>query len=102
MSAAETILIKRYKDGRFYNVNLKKLTSWEEIYRLMSAGADVRVLDDETMEDLTGDTIGVWLARCRADGVELSGDRLRLLFEDRAAKLTRILAGHKGVGRELF
>ncbi len=49
----ETIVIKRYPNRKLYDTQAKKYITLEAIEQLIRAGKDVRVLDNETGDDIT-------------------------------------------------
>ena len=50
-------LIKRYANRKLYDTGSGELTSLRRIERLVRAGVDIRVVDHDTGEDMTGDVL---------------------------------------------
>lgn len=50
-------VIKRYSNRKLYDTEDKRYVTLEEVSALVRAGADVKVLDNETNEDLTTVTL---------------------------------------------
>lgn len=51
------ILIKRYANRKLYNTNTSRYITLKGIAELIEAGEDVRVIDNETNEDITSITL---------------------------------------------
>jgi polyhydroxyalkanoate synthesis repressor PhaR len=50
-------LIKRYANRKLYDTGSGELTSLRRIERLVRAGVDIRVVDHDTGEDMTGEVL---------------------------------------------
>lgn len=50
-------IVKRYSNRKLYDTEDKRYVTLEEVAALVRAGADVKVLDNETEEDLTTVTL---------------------------------------------
>jgi polyhydroxyalkanoate synthesis repressor PhaR len=101
--------IKRYSNRKLYDTRNKRYITLGEIAKLVRAGEDVRVLDNETEEDLTNITLSQILhEKERAHkgtlpknfftNVLQSGNRIRDAVLDRADKL---LPGVEGALKNL-
>ncbi len=53
MTDGDPIIIKRYPNRKLYDTQAKKYVTLEAIEQLIRTGRDVRVLDNETGEDIT-------------------------------------------------
>lgn len=89
-------LIKRYANRKLYDTGSGELTSLRRIERLIRAGVDIRVVDHDTGEDMTGEVLVGILANSvgeRSDEgdiplltslIRAPGDLLEALVEDEA------------------
>jgi len=57
MSSAQARLIRRYSNRKLYDTGRKTYVTLEELARLVRAGHDLRVEDNETGEDVTAGTL---------------------------------------------
>ena len=57
--------IKRYANRKLYNTTNKKYITLDKIAQLLKAGEEISVMDNETGEDITADTISQILARTK-------------------------------------
>ena len=51
------VVIKRYSNRKLYNTDTKRYVTLEGVAALIRAGQDVKVIDNETKEDLTAITL---------------------------------------------
>ena len=90
--------IKRYSNRKLYDTQNKKYITLNEIAKLVRSGVDLRVLDNETEEDLTNITLSLILhenerthkgslPKSFFTNVLQSGNRIRDAVMDRADKL---------------
>ncbi len=90
--------IKRYSNRKLYDTQNKKYITLNEIAKLVRSGVDLRVLDNETEEDLTNITLSQilhekerahkgTLPKSFFTNVLQSGNRIRDAVMDRADKL---------------
>lgn len=57
--------IKRYANRKLYDTTNKKYITLDKIAQLLKAGEEISVMDNETGEDITADTISQILARTK-------------------------------------
>lgn len=57
MAEHDALIIKRYPNRKLYDTQAKKYITLEAIEQFIRAGRDVRVLDNETGEDITNVTL---------------------------------------------
>ncbi len=55
--AAEPKIIKRYSNRKLYDTEASKYVTLDEIARMVKAGDELRIIDNETKEDLTSVTL---------------------------------------------
>lgn len=51
------IVIKRYPNRKLYNTNSKKYITLSEIFQIIKSGKDIRVVDNDSGDDITADTL---------------------------------------------
>jgi polyhydroxyalkanoate synthesis repressor PhaR len=82
-------LIKRYKNRRLYDTELKKTIKLEDIRRYADDGITVKVIDNTTGEDITVQTLVTVLSSTTSDEKSLEKNRniFKQLFLDKGADL---------------
>ncbi len=75
------ILIKRYANRKLYNTDTSRYITLKGIAELLEEGHDVRVVDNESGEDITGVTLSQILVDTERGGREVSGNLLSGIFQ---------------------
>ena len=70
------ILIKRYANRKLYNTQTSRYITLKGIAELIESGREVRVIDNETGEDITS----VTLSQILVDSEPARGTRVRVLL----------------------
>src|SRR5579871_1601494 len=89
MADAETLLIKRYPNRRLYNASAGKYVNLADIAKAVRRGAEIKVVDAKTGEDLTRvilTQIIVEDAKEQPSGLPLELLRQLILASDEAGK----------------
>jgi polyhydroxyalkanoate synthesis repressor PhaR len=76
-----SILIKRYANRKLYNTETSRYITLKGIAELLEEGKDVRVVDNESGEDITGVTLSQILVDTERGGREISGNLLSGIFQ---------------------
>lgn len=50
---SDVLIIKRYGNRRLYNTETKSYVNYEEVSKIIRDGADIKVIDSKTKEDVT-------------------------------------------------
>ncbi len=87
MSDKQVKLIKRYKNRRLYDTELKQTIKLEDIRRYMDSGIEVKVIDNTTGEDITVHTLVTVLSSTTSDSESLEKNKsiLQKLIDERGA-----------------
>ena len=82
-------LIKRYKNRRLYDTELKKTIKLEDIRRYVNDGVTVKVIDNATGKDITVQTLVTVLSSTTSDEKSLEQNRniIKELFIDKGADI---------------
>jgi len=75
-----TVLIKRYANRKLYNTQTSRYITLKGISELMEAGDEVRVIDNETGEDITNVALSQILVDSERQGREIPKTLLSDLF----------------------
>jgi polyhydroxyalkanoate synthesis repressor PhaR len=75
------VLIKRYANRKLYNTETSRYITLKGIADLLEADQEVRVIDNETGEDITSVTLSQILVDTERDGRSVPGNLLQGLFE---------------------
>jgi polyhydroxyalkanoate synthesis repressor PhaR len=75
------VLIKRYANRKLYNTQTSRYITLKGIADLLESGEDVRVIDNETGEDITGVTLSQILVDTERSNRNASGTLLTGLFQ---------------------
>jgi len=75
------VLIKRYANRKLYNTETSRYITLKGIAELLEADQDVRVIDNESGEDITSVTLSQILVDTERDGRSVPGNLLQGLFE---------------------
>jgi polyhydroxyalkanoate synthesis repressor PhaR len=75
------VLIKRYANRKLYNTETSRYITLKGIADLLEADQEVRVIDNESGEDITSVTLSQILVDSERDGRSVSGNLLQGLFE---------------------
>jgi polyhydroxyalkanoate synthesis repressor PhaR len=97
-SAREPKIIKRYTNRKLYDTVESRYVTLDEIAEMVKAGADVKILDNRTKEDLTSVTLAQIIfeeekktskmsLRTLKDLIRHGGERAAQLVEDTQAEL---------------
>jgi polyhydroxyalkanoate synthesis repressor PhaR len=91
-----TVLIKRYANRKLYNTDTSRYITLKGIAELIEAGCDVRVVDNETGEDITS----VALSQILVDSERESRSVPKTLLSDLIQRSGDVLYGalRRGVG----
>lgn len=102
-------LIKRYRNRRLYDTDLKKTIKLEDVKRYADEGIEIKVIDNADGKDITVQTLVTVLSQSAKDEVSLNENRsiLRKLFTERGEdvmdamkKLTLAAIGVVNLSRE--
>jgi polyhydroxyalkanoate synthesis repressor PhaR len=91
-----SILIKRYANRKLYNTQTSRYITLKGIAELVEAGEDVRVIDNETGEDITSVTLSQVLVDSEREGRSVSRTLLSDLIQRGGDALYGVL--RRGVG----
>jgi polyhydroxyalkanoate synthesis repressor PhaR len=75
------VLIKRYANRKLYNTETSRYITLKGIADLLEADQEVRVIDNETGEDITSVTLSQILVDTERDGRSVPGNLLTELFQ---------------------
>ncbi len=75
------ILIKRYANRKLYNTQTSRYITLKGIAELLEAGDEVRVIDNETGEDITSITLSQILVDTERANREVPGNLLTGIFQ---------------------
>ncbi len=80
-------LIKRYKNRRLYDTDLKKTIKLEDVRRYVDDGVEVKVIDNTTGRDITVQTLVTVLSTTTSDKQSLDRNKsiLQQLIDERGA-----------------
>ncbi len=76
-----SVLIKRYANRKLYNTQTSRYITLKGIAELVEAGEDVRVIDNETGEDITSVTLSQVLVDSEREGRSVSRTLLSDLIQ---------------------
>jgi polyhydroxyalkanoate synthesis repressor PhaR len=77
---AMAVLIKRYANRKLYNTAASRYVTLRGIAELLEAGEEVKVVDNETGEDMTAVTLSQILVETERGGRSVPGSLLSELF----------------------
>jgi len=75
------VLIKRYANRKLYNTDTSRYITLKGIADLLEADQDVKVIDNESGEDITSVTLSQILVDTERDGRSVPGNLLSELFQ---------------------
>jgi polyhydroxyalkanoate synthesis repressor PhaR len=75
------VLIKRYANRKLYNTETSRYITLKGIADLLEADQEVKVIDNETGEDITSVTLSQILVDTERDGRSVPGNLLSELFQ---------------------
>jgi polyhydroxyalkanoate synthesis repressor PhaR len=75
------VLIKRYANRKLYNTAASRYITLRGIAELLESGEDVKVIDNETGEDMTAVTLSQILVETERGGRSAPGSLLSELFQ---------------------
>jgi len=78
---AMAVLIKRYANRKLYNTAASRYITLRGIAELLEAGEDVKVIDNETGEDMTAVTLSQILVETERGGRSAPGSLISELFQ---------------------
>lgn len=90
-----SVLIKRYANRKLYNTETSRYITLKGIAELIEAGTEVRVLDNESGEDITSITLSQILVDSERTNRAVPGNLLTELIQRSGDVLTAL---RKGVG----
>ena len=91
-----TVLIKRYANRKLYNTEASRYITLKGISELIEAGQEVRVIDNESGEDITNVALSQILVDSARQGREIPKSLLSALFQRGGEALYGAL--RRGVG----
>ena len=75
------VLIKRYANRKLYNTETSRYITLKGISDLLESDQEVKVIDNETGEDITSVTLSQILVDTERDGRSVPGNLLSGLFQ---------------------
>ena len=91
------VLIKRYANRKLYNTQSSRYITLKGIADLLEAGEDVRVIDNESGEDITSITLSQILVDTERANRAVSGNLISGLFQRGGDALYEALSRSTGV-----